>query len=624
MNRVFCGRSGPLPVGDKFVELRLGMCRLLEAESDRMAESHSWPSAVIAVLTSAHEQFHICGQSLFGAYSGSPYWTRADLEGFARSEGMASSIAIGYKRHGMDLLKYLHGPFSLALIDNETHETCLAIDRMGICSLHFAQTDDGGLIFGNSGLSLRAHPGHPKQIRNQSIYDYLFFHVVPGPETIYDGQFKLTPGEFVVVDGKGQVRHQKYWAPTFDGPTATNRRRLEENLFSLLRQSVARCLPERSFGCFLSGGIDSSTIAGIASEFHAPAKTFTIGFREPGYDETSFARVTSDHFTTQQSEYFISPGDVVDAVSSLVAAHDEPFGNSSVVPTYFCARMAKSKGVDTLLAGDGGDELFGGNVRYVTQQIFAIYDWIPRSIRNAFIEPIAFNLPGTDRFVLTRKLQSYIRQAKVPMPDRLETYNHLCRTPAEELFDPGFLQSVDVNSPRNQLREIYSAIESQSPINTMLALDWKFTLADNDIRKVNLACEFAGVQVRYPFLDEDLVEFSTCVPAKMKINRFRLRHFFKRAMRDFLPEEVLHKSKHGFGMPFGIWMKTFEPLRELAYDSLASLGHRGIVSSSYISNLIDHHRKSHAHYYGEFIWVLMALELWLQEHHDNFPKRRPE
>jgi asparagine synthase (glutamine-hydrolysing) len=153
-------------------------------------------------------------------------------------------------------------------------------------------------------------------------------------------------------------------------------------------------------------------------------------------------------------------------------------------------------------------------------------------------------------------------------------------------------------------------------LNKMLELDWKYTLADNDLRKVNLMCELAGIGVQYPMLDDDLVDFSTRVPPEMKIHRFRLRHFFKHAMKDFLPPKILGKSKHGFGLPFGIWMKSYKPLRDLAYDSLTDLKKRNFVQSSYLDELIQSHDSVHAHYYGEFIWVLMMLELWLEKH-DN-------
>jgi asparagine synthase (glutamine-hydrolysing) len=152
----------------------------------------------------------------------------------------------------------------------------------------------------------------------------------------------------------------------------------------------------------------------------------------------------------------------------------------------------------------------------------------------------------------------------------------------------------------------------------VLQLDWKFTLADNDLRKVGAMCDLADINVRYPFLDDDLVDFSARVPANMKISRFRLRHFFKHAMKPFLPPEVLTKSKHGFGLPFGIWMKSHTPLQELAYDCLSDIGKRNIVQPAYLDKLINAHQSTHAHYYGEFIWVLMMLELWFRKHNINY------
>jgi asparagine synthase (glutamine-hydrolysing) len=233
-------------------------------------------------------------------------------------------------------------------------------------------------------------------------------------------------------------------------------------------------------------------------------------------------------------------------------------------------------------------------------------------MKKTLIEPLAFRMPGASRFWPTRKLQSYIRQARVPMPERLETYNYLHRTPPDQVLESPFLDSIDVEGPLRQLRSVYNGTGATSMIDNMLALDWKFTLADNDLRKVVRMCDLAGVDVRFPFLDDELVEFSCSIPADLKIRGFTLRYFFKKAMQDFLPKAVLEKSKHGFGLPFGIWMKSNDRLRELAYDSINDFAGRGIVQPGYIDSLKEAHGSVHAHYYGEFIWLLMMLELWMK------------
>jgi asparagine synthase (glutamine-hydrolysing) len=207
-----------------------------------------------------------------------------------------------------------------------------------------------------------------------------------------------------------------------------------------------------------------------------------------------------------------------------------------------------------------------------------------------------------------------VRQAREPLPDRLERWNYFTRTAAAEILTPEFLAKVDTRAPLELLRSVYRRAPDASPLNRMLMLDWKQTLADNDLRKVNRTAALAGVDVEYPFLDPAVVELSTRVPSRLKIRGLTLRAFYKDAMRDFLPREILRKSKHGFGLPFGLWLRDHAPLRELVFDSLATLRRRGIVRGSYLDGLRDQHAQEHAAYYGEFIWILAVLELWLQRY----------
>jgi asparagine synthase (glutamine-hydrolysing) len=378
--------------------------------------------------------------------------------------------------------------------------------------------------------------------------------------------------------------------------------------------AVEKCNPDHSTGTFLSGGLDSSTVTGILAQ-QQKAKSFTIGFDDPDYDESGYARIAAKHFSTLHHEYRVTPQDVCDIITRIAQHYSEPFGNSSVVPAYYCAKLAKDNGIGTLLAGDGGDELFGGNTRYARQKIFNVYNYIPGLLRKNLVEPIISNFPYGSKIALINKIQSYIAQANVPLPDRLETYNFLFRTPANDMFTGDFLQSVDQEYPFSALQHAFESANTSSILNKMLFLDWKFTLYDNDLQKVNEMCKLAEIKVRYPFLDDDIVSFSLSLAPRLKVKGHKLRYFFKLAMSDFLPKEILYKQKHGFGLPFGIWMSNKKMLKDMAYDSLSSLKQRNIVKKAYIDNLVKLHQSDHAAYYGEFIWVLMMLDLWFREHY---------
>jgi len=558
--------------------------------------------------TSQHE-------GLLISYCGRPWWRDEQLKDTASLHGHAAAIAQAYRNHGHKLLQQIHGTFSLAVLDTKANQGLVAIDRIGVRPLSYWH-QNGKLVFGASSAAVTAHPAVPSELDKQSIFDYLYFHMVPSPRTIYQNIGKLLPGQYLSFDN-GQLKTDFYWQLEYQDHASTPQQSLETELQQLLRDSMRRNLGDGKVGAFLSGGIDSSTMAGVLTEVLGnPTQTYSIGFDAEGYDETEFARTSAKHFGTQHKEYYVTPQDVVDAIPKIATSYDEPFGNASAVPTYFCAKMAKEDGIDVMIAGDGGDEIFAGNARYAKQGVFEHYQNIPMFLRTA-LEPIALNLPGADNIMPLRKLKSYIEQARVPLPDRLESYNFLHREPLNKIFTDDFLASINHDEPLEIYRDAYQRTQSSSILNKMMHLDLKNTLADNDLRKVNRMCQLGGVEVRYPLLDEQLVEFSGRVPVDLKIKGQELRYFFKHTLRDFLAPATLNKSKHGFGLPFGLWLKEYQPLHDFAHASLENLAKRDIVRPDYLHQLWQAHQQGNASYYGVMIWVLMMLEQWLEQHTNN-------
>jgi asparagine synthase (glutamine-hydrolysing) len=542
---------------------------------------------------------------------GAPRWRDAELAGLARERGQAAALRAAYERAGERLVEVMGGAFALAIVDRAQRRVLAAVDPLGIEPLCYAQTEHG-LVFGRSVSLVAAHPHVDAALDLQSIYDYLYFHAVPSPQTIVRGVRKLEPGQ-LLDQRDGRLTLTTYWQPEFAARAPATEQACAAELRALLEQAVREqaSTAERT-GAFLSG-VDSSTVAGmLARAGQKPARTFTIGFAADGYDEVSYARTSARHFGTQAEEYYLSAEDVAAAIPKIAAHYDEPFGNSSAVPVYCCARLARERGVSRMLAGDGGDELFGGNSRYAKMNVFEWYQRAPSPLRA--LARVAFSRGDSERGLWPlRKARSYVQQAMVPMPDRLQSYNHFSRSLAADILHPELLANIDLGRPLAQLRATYATPRDADVIDRMLFLDWKFTLADNDLRKVGGMCELAGVEVRYPWLDDRLVDFSTRLPARWKVRGQQLRWFVKRALTGFLPDEVIHKPKHGFGLPFGVWMATHPGLKELAGDSLASLRRRALLRADYIDELQRRHREEHAHYYGEFIWVLVMLEQWLTQ-----------
>jgi asparagine synthase (glutamine-hydrolysing) len=553
------------------------------------------------------------------AFSGRPLWSGGYIARFGREAVAAADCAAAYRKEGASFIEHLRGAFTLAIVDQRSGEVLLSVDRMGIGSLAYTQTATG-LVFGSTADAIRAHPDAGVQVDPQGIFNYVYFHMVPGPGTVYMGMFRLEPGHYAVFR-QGRVRTVPYWRPEYRETDHQAFGELKGELRKHLREGVRRaCEGRQRVGAFLSGGTDSSTIAGILTEVTGrPAKTYSIGFAAEGYDEMGYARIAARHFGTEHHEYYVTPDDVLTAIPDIARAYDQPYGNSSAVPTYYCARLASEDGVDALMGGDGGDELFGGNARYAKQQLFDVYGRIPQALRRTLVEPLLFSTPMIGRIPPLRKVRSYVEQASIPMPQRMETYNFLHRFGADAVFGADFLATVDQHAPINLLSHIYNEVHARTLLNRMLAVDLRITLADNDLPKVTQMCDLAGVEAVFPMLDEELVAFSIRLPSRLKLKGTRLRYFFKEALRDFLPDQIITKRKHGFGLPFGVWVQSHAPLQALVRDALGALKSRRIFRIDFVDSMINKFLPQHPAYYGTMIWVMMMLELWYQSHVDGRP-----
>ena len=409
------------------------------------------------------------------------------------------------------------------------------------------------------------------------------------------------------------------WRPTFAAKLDFDIKTEHDRFRTLLRQSVEREITTPRIGAFLSGGTDSSTVVGLIGQVTGkPVDSFSIGFDAGGYDEMSYARLAARHFNSRHHEHYLTPDELVRAIPRVAGHYDQPFGNSSALPAYYCAHLAREHGVDKLLAGDGGDELFGGNTRYARQKVLGAYDVLPASIRQQAIEPLLLRTGVARQVPGVKKIVSYVEQARLPMPARMETYNLLDRFGAGAVFTPAFLDRVDGSEPSELQRVSYQSCAAHSIVDRMLAYDWRFTLTDSDLPKVRFMAQLAGETVGFPLLDDDLVDFSLTLPASMKVRGLTLRYFFKSALRGFLPDKTIRKKKHGFGLPFGPWLMRDEALARFAAAALERLVERGFIRRELLRDLFSTRLIEHSGFYGEMVWVLMMLEHWLEHHAPTF------
>jgi asparagine synthase (glutamine-hydrolysing) len=500
------------------------------------------------------------------------------------------------------------GSFVVARWDEHRRELLLATDRFGALPLYYT-LGPRGLCFGTD-LEWVSHqaPGGPR-LDQQALYDYLFYSVVPSQRSIYAGVHKLAAASALHYRA-GRLEIARYWSPDFTRSAVTPAD-LADRTVESVRSAVARVAELPGLGCFLSGGLDSSTVCGMAARARpAATRAFNIGFDVPEFDESAYARITARHFGLELHEHSIRSTDIGGCIERVLGGFAEPFGNPSAVSAYLCADFARAAGVQHLLAGDGGDELFGGNERYQKQSLFNLYGDLPAWLRRGAVDRLAALRAAAP--VPLAKLASYVRQARVPLPDRLFSYNLLVRNDPATVLTPEFLATVDTDSPYRYARGLFGAPAHGDALDRLLYLDWTTTLTDNDLPKVNVACQLAGVEVHFPLLDPAVVAVSTEIPSAAKLTLRDLRHFYKQAFAGFLPPAILTKAKHGFGVPVGIWINRDPVLRERVCSRLDALAGRGIVRREIIAEVLARQASDHASYYGALLWPLFALEEWLQ------------
>lgn len=552
----------------------------------------------------------------------------ADLLGFEspmegsesapESQGnFAKGIATLYRLHGVGFLEKLHGAFSLALWDSHSRRLILAVDRFGFRSLYWRR-EGPTVLFASRLSAVRAVQKEIPQVNNTAVMQFLLFSAVPAPLSIDRGTARIPPGTFISFE-HGRTTEHRYWDLQYPESTDIHAGDWSSTLREEMRNAVQRhlenCQPE-STGCYLSGGTDSSSVVAFVSEKHKPAQSFSVAFEEQGFSEIDFARTAAACFRTRHREKWLKAEGAINAVEKLLEYYDEPFANSSAVGSYYCALMAKENGVNTLLAGDGGDEIFGGNERYARDKYFSLYHSVPAWLRRGVVEPLARVLPESESMLsLPRR---YLRRANMANPRRILSYNFFLSTPSAHIFEPDFIAEVGEYEWLTIAEQHFERPTTSSELNRLLYLDVKMTLGDNDLRKVSGTAEIAGVNVRYPLLDDRLVSFAGRIPSTLKLKGFEKRFIFKQAMKGILPDSILYKKKHGFGVPLAQWMLNEPRMRELTGDVMHDerTRKRGYFNRSFFEELSLLHRQQ-PNFYGEIVWYVVALELWQRRHFDR-------
>lgn len=548
---------------------------------------------------------------------GQPRLTGANSSEGAGCRNVATDILTAWNNHGVDILSHLQGTYAFAIVDTRTRSVFLAVDRFSVQTLCY-RFDGNTLAFSDRADCV---PGHSDDIDPQALFDYLYFHMVPAPRTIFKDVLRLPAAHALLVDDNG-AKVFRHWPLEFNEGHREPFGQARSSFRDLIRESVAEeIMGHQHVGAFLSGGTDSSTVAGMLGKITgAPTEAYSIGFEAEGYDEMEYARIAARHFGCNHHEYYVTPSDLLASLPEVARHHDQPFGNSSALPAFYCAKLAQSDGCTKMLAGDGGDELFGGNSRYATQRFFDFYHRLPQGLQQ-MIEPMCDDDSVLRRIPGLRQATGYVRHSRIPMPDRMQSFNLIMHLGPANVLTGDLLGQVDLHEPAAHMRETWNACPVHSLINRMLAYDWRYTLADSDLPKVRGATDMAGIAVGYPLLSDRLTDFSMRLPPEWKLRRFKLRWFFKEALRGFLPDEIIAKKKKGFGLPFGVWAARDPALRRLAGESMDSLVDRHILREDFARRLVSEYLPEHPGYYGEMVWILIILEQWFRRYVPSYSLR---
>jgi asparagine synthase (glutamine-hydrolysing) len=526
----------------------------------------------------------------------------------------ARYLAQLYELKGDAFIRNLHGWFGIMLYDLKQNTLKAWTDHHGVRRIVYKEAG-GALGIASDLRILNNFFDTSPEIEPQAVVDYFQHSCIPAPRTIYKDTLRLQPGHLLV--SRPGVTSYPYWDMTYNEKNGLDPKTWASKTYDEIHSAVARAAKrsdeDSGLGCFLSGGTDSSSVSGLVGRITREApKTFSIGFDDARYNEIEYARIAARKFEADHHEYFVTPEDILSLIPKADQAYDEPFGNSSIIPSYYCAKLAVEAGVRYLLAGDGGDELFGGNERYVKDRIFQHYSHIPVPLRKLIIDPAVHTL---DRFIplaVFKKADSYIRRASIPVPDRYFSYSLPSVVPPGDIFADDFLSSLEPLDLLGPARSHFHHAQADNDLNRYLYLDLKLTINDNDLRKVTQMAELAGAGIRYPLLDLSLTEFSGTIPSTLKVHRNTLRYIFKKAMADLLPIEIIQKSKHGFGLPYCVWLNEHPRLKQFTFDILGSSNarRRGILHENLLDLLWDGYEKEHQIFYGEAIWMFLMFELW--------------
>ena len=576
--------------------------------------------SIIDLSSAGHQPMSVLDGKVWLTFNGEIYnfqLIRKELESCGhkfRSRSDSEVILCGYLEWGDAVLERLRGMFALAIWDGRVNQLLLARDRIGKKPLVYMQTSEG-LFFGSEIKTILAWPGIKREANLDAIHQFFSYQYVPAPQTAFSNIKKIPPGHkmIVQVDAQGKIGPSlitRYWQLKQPRPidSSLSEDDASKELIHRLEEAVRiRMIADVPLGAFLSGGVDSSAVVAMMARQSSQAiKTFSIGFENAEYDETKYAQMVADRYATDHHVFIVQP-DAIEALPKLVHHYNEPFADSSAVPSFYLAELA-SKHVTVALNGDGGDEAFMGYGRYRSMQSISRFDHLPKVLRYLGAKVVKrLPIPGWKK----KRRRKFAQQLQFEQLSSAQRYAFTITAFSDEHKTQGYGDALRTynSSALNLLDPYFEQAE-----NLVTGANWAdiyVYLPDDLMVKVDIATMAHSLESRSPMLDHVFMEWASTLPQNLVLGKQETKAIFKKAMEPFLPKEVLYRPKMGFGCPVDHWFRN--ELKEMAYDLLLSpkFLSRGIMQQGFVKNLLDKHCAGQADH-STRLWSLLMLELWYQ------------
>jgi asparagine synthase (glutamine-hydrolysing) len=522
-----------------------------------------------------------------------------------------------YEEYGDDCVKQLRGMFGFALWDTNRRRLLIARDHLGVKPMYYTYRNER-LVFGSEIKAILQHPEVKSEPNLENLSHFLSLRYVPAPETMFDGINALPPGHVLVCDENG-VTVRRYWDVSYANVDAPQRSEEEyaDQLEALLHESVKmQLMSDVPFGAFLSGGIDSSTIVAIMSQYlNEPVKTFSVGFENGGGElsELPYARMVAEKYHTDHHEIMLEAQHLIDLSEKIVWHLDQPIGDQATMANYMVASLA-AQHVKMVLTGEGGDELFAGYARYAGERLSPLFKYVPQVARNLAVDASA-RVPG-------------LRKAKIGLyalcqPEEAARFTNwfplFNQDQKDSLLSDGFRKQLNGTSTNDVFAEHLARTDAKDPLSRMLYVDTKLWLPDDLLARGDKTSMAASLEGRVPLLDYKLVEFAATVPPHLKVKGLSRKYLLKKVASKLLPDEIINRKKQGFPIPISQWFRS--EARGFLRDHLSpdTIQRRGLFNGAYVERLLSEHESGFADH-GLLLWGLLNVELWHRLYIDRVPQ----